>query len=472
MTDSLRQGIEMNPVDKREERIIRFTTAKLFPLIVKMAIPSMIGMIVSTIYNMTDTFWVGKLNNEAFTASVGVVFTFVSVIQAIGFWFGYGSGNYISRMLGKKDYEEAEKMASIGVGISVFTGLVIMLISFVFLNSLIIILGGDTSPELANATGQYLKVTICSVPFMLFSNVIYNQLRLSGAAKSSMLGLLVGMLINMALDPVFILKMNMGVKGAAYASLIGQIIGCIMLFFETGKNGNVHIHLINVKPDLFHIREILAGGAPNFCRQGITSISSIIMNNVAGMYGVHVIAAVTVAQRVIYIAYALVIGFGQGFQPVCAINYGAKKTDRVRRAFKLTWITVTVFLFISTPLLFINARILTEAFASQPQVAEIAVYMIKAQCYILPFMGYYILSGMLLQNIGRFGLATSVTVAESGTVFIPVVLISTYFFGMDGIIYSKPLSGVISLIYSLLIGTYAWNKYLKQEKDDEIYKTV
>ncbi len=464
----------MSEEEKREERIRKLTTEKLFPLIVKMAVPSMIGMMVATVYNMTDTFFVGKLDNEAFTASVGVVFAFVSVIQAVGFWFGYGSGNYISRMLGKKDYEEAERMAANGVAVAMIAGALILAAGFLFIEPLIRVLGGTTSPELYEATKSYLRITILTVPFMLLSNVIYNQLRLSGAAKSSMYGLLVGMLLNMILDPVFILKLHMGVKGAAYASLIGQISGCMMLYHQTGRNGNVAIRGKYLKPDLSHIKEILAGGAPNFCRQGITSISSVILNNIAGIYGVSVIAAVTVSQRVAYIAYALVIGFGQGFQPVCAINYGAEKRDRVKKAFKLTWITVTAFLVIATPLLYVFAEKLTGAFASQPGVIDLSSRMLRAQCLVLPFMGYYILSGMMLQNIGRFALATSVTVAENGTVFIPVILLCTYLWQADGIIFAKPAASAISLLYSLVIGTYAWKKYLCEEKrtEDAVLKTV
>lgn len=132
----------------------------------------------------------------------------------------------------------------------------------------------------------------------------------------------------------------------------------------------------------------------------------------------------------------------------------------------MTWLTITVFLLIATPLLLLNAEALTGAFAKQPEVVAIATRMVKAQCCVLPIMGYYILSGMMLQNIGRFGLATSVTIAENGTVFIPVMLISTYLWGMEGIIYCKPISSVISLLYSLFIGTYAWKKYLKENEDE------
>ncbi len=460
--------------DKREERIKKFTTAELFPLIVRMAIPSMIGMMVATIYNMTDTFWVGKLGSEVCTASVGVVFAFTSVIQAIGFWFGYGSGNYISRMLGKKNYEEAEKMAAIGVSIAALASVVIVIPGLIFIRPLIEILGGASSQELFEATKGYLLITICSVPFMLFSNVIYNQLRLSGAAKSSMLGLLVGMIINMILDPVFILKMNMGVKGAAVASLLGQVAGCAMLYHQTCQGGNVAVMVKNCKPDLFHVKEILSGGAPNFCRQGITSISAVFVNNIAGIYGVSVIAAVTVSTRVAYMAYALVIGFGQGFQPVCAINYGAGNYERVRKAFKLTLTAITVFLVVSAPVLWAFAGELTGAFTTRTEVMTLAARMLRAQCVVLPFMGYYILSGMMLQNIGRFGLATGVTIAENGTVFIPTLLIFSYLWQVNGIIISKPVASVVALICSFVIGTYAFRKYLCIERrtEDEVLKSI
>ena len=308
----------------REEKIKRLTGQPIYPLLVKMSIPSMIGMIVSTVYSMTDTYFVGKLNNVDLTASVGIVFSFVSVIQAIGFWFGYGSGNYISRCLGKKDIKSAEKMAATGVLMAIITGFLIMLIGLPFIDKLSVILGTE-SGELHAATVRYLRITIITVPFMLISNVLYNQLRLAGSAKDSMLGLLVGMLLNMALDPVFILLMNMDVAGAALASMAGQVTGCIVLTISAGRKGNIKIDLRKAELSGGIIKEILAGGAPNFCRQGISSISSVMLNNVAGVFGNYAIAALTVAIRIAYIAYALVIGFGQGFQPICAINYGAKR---------------------------------------------------------------------------------------------------------------------------------------------------
>ncbi len=445
---------------KREEKIRRLTSAPLYPLLVKMAIPSMVGMIVSTVYSMTDTFFVGKLDRTDLTASVGIVFSFVSVIQAIGFWFGYGSGNYISRCLGKKDIESAEKMAATGLLMAVITGLVILAAGLPFVRELAVLLGA-AGGELHTATVRYLRITILTVPFMLVSNVLYNQLRLAGSGNDSMLGLLVGMVLNMLLDPVFILVLKMDVAGAAVASMIGQISGVVVLYRATRRNGNIRTDIRNAVLSKSNIKEILAGGAPNFCRQGISSISSVLLNNAAAAFGSYAIAALTIALRISYIAYALVIGFGQGFQPICAINYGAGKHDRIKKAFKLALLTVSVFLVISVAFLALKSPSLVGGFTNEGDVSELAVRMIRAQCLILPFMGYYVLCGMFLQNIGRFGEATLVTISENGLFLIPSVLVLTHIFALDGLIYCRPAASLSALCLSLVIGLRAWRKYLK-----------
>ena len=441
---------------KREDRIKKLTSEPVYPLLVRMAIPSMIGMMVSTVYSMTDTYFVGKLDNVDLTASVGIVFSFVSVIQAIGFWFGYGSGNHISGSLGRRDIGAAEGMAATGVLIAVMTGLFIVLIGAPFTDWLAVLLGAETG-ELHVATVRYLRITILTVPFMLISNVLYNQLRLSGSGRDSMTGLLVGMVLNMVLDPVFILVLRMDVAGAALASMAGQISGCIVLFLNTERNGNVKIRLRSARLNAENIKKILTGGAPNFCRQGISSVSSVILNNVAGGFGSYAIAALTIALRISYIAYALVIGFGQGFQPICAINFGAGKHDRIKTAFKYALATVSVFLVISVAFLFFKSDMLVAGFTRDADVSLLAVRMIRAQCMIMPFMGFYILCGMFLQNIGRFGLATIVTIAENGTFLIPAALIMPRLLGLNGLVYCKSAASLAALLLSLMIGLRAMN---------------
>ncbi|MCR5108722.1 MAG: MATE family efflux transporter [Lachnospiraceae bacterium] len=444
---------------KREDRIKKLTSEPVYPLLVRMAVPSMIGMIVSTVYSMTDTYFVGKLDNVDLTASVGIVFSFVSVIQAIGFWFGYGSGNHISGSLGKRDIGSAEGMAATGVLIAILTGIAIAAFGFPFADRLAELLGAG-SGELHAAAVRYLRITLLTVPFMLISNVLYNQLRLAGAGRDSMIGLLVGMVLNMVLDPIFIFVLKMDVAGAALASLAGQISGCIVLFLTTGRNGNVGIRLSKARLSWENIRKILTGGAPNFSRQGISSVSSVILNNAAGGFGSYAIAALTIALRISYIAYSLVIGFGQGFQPICAINYGAGRYDRIKTAFKYALATVSAFLIIAVAFLFLKSDILVAGFTSDTDVSLLAIRMIHAQCMIMPFMGFYILCGMFLQNIGRFGTATLVTVAENGTFLIPAALIMPKLLGLNGLVYCKSAASLAALMLSLIIGSRAWDKYL------------
>lgn len=445
---------------KREARYKQMTEAPLYPLLLRTAVPSMMGMLVSTVYSMTDTYFVGKLGHASLTAAVGIVYTFISVIQAVGFWFGYGSGNYISRMLGKRDLQKAEKMAATGVLLALLTGAVILAAGLAFVKPLAVLLGADTSPETLSATIGYLRITVVSVPFMLLSNVLYNELRLAGSGRDSMYGLLVGMVLNMILDPVFILGLHMDVEGAAFASMIGQIAGALFLFRSSMKDGNVHVHLRKARMDAFHIKQILKGGAPNFCRQGISSISSVLLNHAAGLYGDMAVAAVTIAVRVAYIGYALVIGFGQGFQPVCALNYGAGNYARIRRGFFMTLGTVTAFLLVICPLLYFPADELVMHFTRETDVAMLAKRLLRAQLLIMPFMGYYVIIGMLLQNIGRFGRATLVTISENGLFLIPAVLLLPRIFGLDGLIFCKPTASLLALLLSLAVGIRAWKKYL------------
>lgn len=446
----------------QEEKFRDITEAPLYPLLWKMAIPSMIGMIVTSVYSATDTFFIGKLNRTELTASVGIVFSFISMIQAVGFWFGYGAGNYVSRQLGQRDTDEADSMTSIGLALAVITGLVIMTAGMILIKPLAVLLGANTSAEALAATVSYLRITLISVPIMLSGNVLYNVLRLQGSAKDSMTGISVGMVLNMLLDPVFILVLDMGVAGAALASLIGQTAGTAILIMKMGKNGNTRIRLSLARLDIFHIKQILAGGAPNFCRQGITSVSGILLNNIAGAYGEAAIAGMTIAMRILQMGYALVIGFGQGFQPICTINYGASKYDRIRTAFRYALITATAALSVFAVIFFLEADAFAGVFSEKSDVCGIASDILRAMCIPLPFMGIYILIGMFLQNIGRFGKATLVTVAESGIFLIPSALMLTAVLGYTGLVWCKPVSSVSAVIFAVLISRKTFKYDLKE----------
>ena len=453
----------MTGPDRQEQRRERLTNARLYPLLWRMALPAMAGMSVSTVYSMTDTYFVGRLGQAELTAAVGIVFTFISLIQAVGFWFGYGSGNHMSRMTGRRDIPGAEAMAASGMVTALVSGAVITLAGLLCLSPLALLLGAGVSPGLTAAVTDYLRITLISVPVMLAANVLYNQMRLQGCARDAMLGMLAGMLINIALDPLFILTLGMGVAGAAWASLAGQSAGLALLAVLGRRNGSVTASLKNYRPDISRLWAVLAGGAPNFCRQAITSAAGVVLNQAAGMFGENAIAGMTVALRVLAAGYALVIGFGQGFQPICAVNYGAGRYTRVRKAFRLSLSTATVMLCAAAVLLYAFAEGLTGRFTGSAEVTGVGSDILRAQCFVLPFMGYYILSGMLLQNIGRFGAATLITAAESGLFLIPAALTLPRALGLEGLIMCKPAASACAAVFSLIIGTFCMRRYLPRE---------
>ena len=386
--------------NKKELRRKAILNDDLLPLLVKTSVPTIIGMLVMVIYNLTDTFFVGILNNKSMTAAIGIVFSFMSFIQAVGFWFGYGSGNIMSKKIGENEEKEAEIISSVGILFSIVIGIIIAILSYFFILPLSKFIGGSASENLLNFTVEYLKIIIISIPFGLYSITLYNQLRLCGNVKDGMIGLLIGMAVNMVLDPVLMFVFKFGFIGAGYATLIGQIVGCVALTNLSGKNGNIAIDIKRARLDKERVYHILAGGMPNFARQSITSIALILLNVVAAKYGDGVIAALTISSRIIALAYMIMIGWGQGFQPICAMNYGAKQYDRVKDAFKFAVGGGTLFLIIAAILLFVFSELLIKTMSNDNEVVLAGSKILRMQCITLPLLGYFAISSMLMQNIG------------------------------------------------------------------------
>ncbi|MGN0342717.1 MAG: MATE family efflux transporter, partial [Roseburia sp.] len=281
---------------KRREEML---TAPVEKLICRMALPTILGMLVTAVYSMTDTFFIGLLKNTTLTAAVGIVFYFMSLVQAVGFLFGYGSGNYIARCIGQDDEENAGRMAATGFVFAVGAGILIMGAGYLFLAELINILGGSASTELNEATREMLLVFLTGVPGMTGALCLYNQLRLEGNVGRAILGMGTGMLLNMVLDPILILGIDMGVSGAALATVIGQYVGLIVLWFISFRGDCIPVRPMYCVVEKEILKELFCGGSPNFLRQSITTISGILLNHVAGFYGDTVIAAFTVVNRIL-----------------------------------------------------------------------------------------------------------------------------------------------------------------------------
>ncbi len=437
--------------DKKEERRRAILNDPILPLLVKTSIPTIIGMLVMVIYNLTDTFFVGILNNKSMTAAIGIVFSFMSFIQAIGFWFGYGSGNIMSKRIGQGNEYEAEKISSIGILFALGFGILIAFISWIFISHLARFIGGSASESLMRFTVDYMRVIVLSIPFALYSMTLYNQLRLCGNVKDGMRGLLSGMLVNMALDPILMFGLGLGFIGAGYATLIGQIVGTILLTRLSRKNGNIGVDLKKVRINKERVYHILAGGMPNFLRQSITSIALILLNISAARYGDGLLAALTISSRILALAYLIMIGWGQGFQPICAMNYGASQYDRVKTAFKLAVLGATAFLILSAFGLHIFAKELIMTMTKDSQVIAYTRKLLNLQCLTLPLLGYFALSSMLMQNIGQYFWSSIISISRQGIFYIPLLYILTGAFGQVGIYLLQPMADLMSFILAIFV---------------------
>lgn len=437
--------------DKKEERRRAILNDPILPLLVKTSIPTIIGMLVMVIYNLTDTFFVGILNNKSMTAAIGIVFSFMSFIQAIGFWFGYGSGNIMSKRIGQGNEYEAEKISSIGILFALGFGILIAFISWIFISPLARFIGGSASESLMRFTVDYMRVIVLSIPFALYSMTLYNQLRLCGNVKDGMRGLLSGMLVNMALDPILMFGLGLGFIGAGYATLIGQIVGTILLTRLSRKNGNIGVDLKKVRINKERVYHILAGGMPNFLRQSITSIALILLNISAARYGDGLLAALTISSRILALAYLIMIGWGQGFQPICAMNYGASQYDRVKTAFKLAVLGATAFLILSAFGLHIFAKELIMTMTKDSQVIVYTRKLLNLQCLTLPLLGYFALSSMLMQNIGQYFWSSIISISRQGIFYIPLLYILTGAFGQVGIYLLQPMADLMSFILAIFV---------------------
>ncbi len=307
------------------------------------------------------------------------------------------------------------------------------------------LLGGNASEALLEYTVSYLRIIAFAVPFSLFSTTVYNQFRLCGNVKDAMAGYMSGMVLNVILDPIFILGLHMGIAGAGLATALGQILSAVLLCLLSRKHGNIPVTLRKAAWGNKRLYGILAGGAPNFSRQGITSIAGVLLNLAAAKYGEVLIAALTVSSRAAAIGYMLAIGFGQGFQPICAMNYGAKKYERVRKAFRTTLLTGTCMVVAFTLLYLIFAERITGMLSSNAEVITLAAKILRYQCISLPFMGFYAFSSMYMQNVGQYFRALLISIMRQGIFYLPLLFILPAVLGPTGLCILQPAADLLSV---------------------------
>ena len=433
--------------DERDEKYARMTEAPVERLVCAMAVPTISIMLISALYNMADTYFVGALGTQA-TAAVGVSFSLMTLIQAMGFFFGHGSGNYISRQLGAQNWGGASAMAATGFLSALIAGILIAALGLSFLEPFARFLGA-TETILPFAC-DYLLYILIGAPWMAGSLVLNNLLRFQGSAFYGMVGMISGAVLNVVLDPIFIFVLDMGVSGAALATMISQFVGCALLLVGCAHKGNVRISAGKFSPTLSAYREILRGGLPSLFRQGFASVATICLNQIAGGYSDAAIAAMSIVQRVTIFSGSALIGFGQGFQPVCGFNYGAGRYDRVKRAFWFCVKTATVaLLFLAFAGWLYAPQIVALFRRDDPEVLRIGALALRLQCFTFPLLGWVILNNMLLQTIGKAVKASLLALARQGLFLLPFLLALPPRLGVLGIQLSQPASDLATFVLAI-----------------------
>lgn len=431
-----------------EAKLRRMTQDPIPRLVISLSVPTVVSMLITSLYNMADTYYVGQIGNPSATAAVGVCLPLMAILQAVGFMFGHGSGNYISRALGAQDMPNARRMSATGFFWALLCGVVIAVAGLAFLNPVVLLLG--STPTIAPFARDYAFYILLGSPWLVASLVLNNQLRFQGNAVFAMVGVTVGAVLNIALDPIFIYTLGMGVGGAALATIISQFVSFLLLLQGTFRGGNIRIQPSQFTPTRAMFGEIVRGGVPSLLRQGLASLATVALSFAAGAYGDTAIAAMSIVGRVMMFAVSAVIGFGQGFQPICGFNYGAKLYGRVRSAF---WYAVRlsfVVLLAASAIGLLWAPQVVELFQrGHPEVTAIGAFSLRMQCILMPFSGFLILSNMMLQTMGLAREASLVAVSRQGLFFIPAVLLLPLGLGLLGVQIAQPVSDICSMAMTL-----------------------
>lgn len=439
--------------EAQKKKFVELTTSDPRRLVSKFAVPSIITMLISGLYNIVDSFYVGRIDTQS-TAALGIVFSYMALIQAVAFFFGQGSGNFMSRALGRKDIGGASRMAAVGLVSAMAAGCVIAVCCAIGIRPLLHFLG-STDTILPYAV-NYFKWILLGTPFIIGCFALNNQMRQQGNAFFSMIGIGTGAVLNIAIDPIFIFTMDMGVSGAGLATFISQVTSFFILLALSGRNGGVKVDVKMFRPSLDMYREIAAGGLPSLARQGLGAVSAILLNQFASGYGDASVAAFSIVGRVMMFAGSAMIGYGQGFQPVCGFNYGAKLYGRVKTAFWSSVCVSTVYCAIIAAAGILAAPWVIRLFrADDAEVITMGTEILRWQCASFPVVGFSVITNMFLQNIRKTVPAIIAAGARQGLVLIPVLFIVTHFLGFRGLEASQFISDIISFFISIPLGLVA-----------------
>ena len=457
---------------ERAQMMLHAPVSKLIPTL---AIPTIISMLITSIYNMADTYFVSQISTSA-SGAVGVVFSVMGVIQAVSFTLGMGSGAPVSQALGSGKQEEACTFANVGFFTALITGVVILILGNLFIEPIVGFLGATET--IAPHAMAYASYIFYAAPFMMCSFVMNNHLRFQGLATYGMVGITTGGILNMILDPIFIFEpgtvlfgfltlpfgFGLGTAGAAIATALSQFVSfCILLMQCNLRKDTISIHPKHFKPNGKLLAKILYIGFPSLGRQGIASVSNILLNNtvlacVAPALQDAAISSISITSRFVMFINSSVIGFGQGFQPVCGFNFGAGQYSRVRKAFWFSVKVITVIQLVLGVISFAFSELIVTAFrADDAEVIRIGTVALRLHLTTIPLWGFIVMGNMYTQSIGYGGRATLLSASRQGIFLIPALLILPRVLPLAesnipyAVAAAQPVADLLSMVMAIVI---------------------
>ena len=422
------------------------TGAPVRGLILALCLPAVISNLVTTAYNLADTYFIGRLGTSQ-SGAIGIAYSVMTVFQAFGFFFGNGSGNSMSRELGKRNNERAARLLAVGFCGAVLGGLALAILGLSTLPHLVVVLG--STPTIAPYAIAYLTPILIAAPMVCGSFALNGLLRYQGLSLYGMIGLVSGALLNFIVAPLLIFVAGLGIAGAGIATAVCQTISFIILVTFAVRRGVVRLDLRNGKPDMLLVREIIGGGMPSLLRQGAGSLATTCVNLAANPFGDAVIAAMAIVMRIMLTINSIIIGLGQGFQPVCGYNYGAGLYRRVKEGYWFCVRLSTIALVIIAVAVAVLAPDIIGLFRSDPQVIAVGTVALWMQCCTVPLNGFAMMSNMMQQTMGKTVIASFVAVCRLGLFLAPAALILAHCFGVPGVQMAQSVSDIISFIVTV-----------------------
>lgn len=429
-----------------EDHYRKMTETPVSKLILNLGIPTTISMLITNIYNMADTYFVGMVGESA-QAATGILFTVQAIMQGIAFMLGHGGGTYIARALAKKDAQEATTYISSCFFTGGSIGILIGVLGLLFLQPLVRFLGStETIVPHAMDYGFWI---LSAAPFIICSLILNNGLRYEGKAFYAMFGLTAGGLLNILGDYVLVMRMGLGVYGAGLATAVSQVVSFLILLFMYLKMAQSTIKLSAMSKNLKLYLSVARVGFPSLIRQGLTSVTTGVLNNMTKPFGDAAIAAMSVVNRYSNFLMCVGLGMGQGFQPVASFNYQAERNDRVKKGLLFTTTACVVLVGSLSILSLIFAEPIIAVFQKHPQVIEIGAKALRFAAFGMLFMPLSVPVNMLYQSIQQATVSSILSLVRSGAVTIPLLLIGVPLLGLTGIQIAQPTADVLAGLLSI-----------------------